>query len=393
MLASLWPLAGADETEPIGIGSIFPTHIFYYTESFKELVNFKCKLFSKETGHIDRLNFIRRYYAVILEKCYSLKSELDFSKTIKIIHPDHQKISFFKIETNNQFIQVNATNQLPQLNRNWVNMLCGNEEDLNQLMKELPVALFTVEGFIIFCARDITDDEAMNQLKNLELHLRANKEDDSLIKLETILGILLGDITIKIGVVPFFKINNEIITETSYYQKTLLISTLKHYPNEKINRRAAAEMFTDTNKYILYPVVNSMTVDKDHILTKLEMLNIGSYMILPVRSSTGEVIGILELATERENGMSEKLFPRLEPAMNLIADILEYMIGQFEEQIRTIIKERFTPLQPAVDWKFNEAAWHFIRSRSTAESQLPNVVFEDVFPLYCAIDVFGRAAL
>jgi len=60
-----------------------------------------------------------------------------------------------------------------------------------------------------------------------------------------------------------------------------------------------------------------------------------------------------------------------------------------KEEIGHVINEKFTPLQPAVAWKFNEAAWQHIRQMDDngKDVPLPPVVFDNVYPLYGAIDV------
>jgi hypothetical protein len=49
-----------------------------------------------------------------------------------------------------------------------------------------------------------------------------------------------------------------------------------------------------------------------------------------------------------------------------------------------LIKEKFTMVQQSVEWKFEEVAVNLLRH---SESGSTNVVFEDVYPLYGAIDI------
>jgi hypothetical protein len=61
----------------------------------------------------------------------------------------------------------------------------------------------------------------------------------------------------------------------------------------------------------------------------------------------------------------------------------------FNARIEKLIKEKFTALQPSVEWKFAEVAWslmHSLNSDDTA-TRSENVVFEQVYPLYGAIDI------
>jgi hypothetical protein len=53
-----------------------------------------------------------------------------------------------------------------------------------------------------------------------------------------------------------------------------------------------------------------------------------------------------------------------------------------------MIKEHFTAIQPAVEWKFTEAAFHYLQNMQLSEmAKIPPITFNDVYPLYAAIDV------
>jgi hypothetical protein len=57
-------------------------------------------------------------------------------------------------------------------------------------------------------------------------------------------------------------------------------------------------------------------------------------------------------------------------------------------QIDKTIKEHFTAIQPAVEWKFTEAAFHYLQHKQTSEmAKMPPISFKDVYPLYGSIDI------
>jgi hypothetical protein len=57
----------------------------------------------------------------------------------------------------------------------------------------------------------------------------------------------------------------------------------------------------------------------------------------------------------------------------------------FQNRIEKVIMEKFTALQQSVEWKFAEVAWDYLKKNDSALSK--NVVFEQVYPLYGAIDI------
>src|SRR6185436_12587845 len=58
----------------------------------------------------------------------------------------------------------------------------------------------------------------------------------------------------------------------------------------------------------------------------------------------------------------------------------------FNDKIEKVIKEKFTALQQPVEWKFAEAAWNYLKQADKMDID-KNVVFENVSPLYGAIDI------
>jgi hypothetical protein len=56
-------------------------------------------------------------------------------------------------------------------------------------------------------------------------------------------------------------------------------------------------------------------------------------------------------------------------------------------RITGVIKEEFTALQPAVEWKFIDAAWNYLHTPPGERNYIGNITFNDVYPLYGAIDI------
>ena len=77
---------------------------------------------------------------------------------------------------------------------------------------------------------------------------------------------------------------------------------------------------------------------------------------------------------------------RLEPAIPLLSLALLKCRDNFQYKIEKVIKEKFTALQQSVEWKFEEVAWDYLRRNGNNEEE-KNVVFDNVFPLYGAIDI------
>jgi hypothetical protein len=79
---------------------------------------------------------------------------------------------------------------------------------------------------------------------------------------------------------------------------------------------------------------------------------------------------------------------KLEGAFPLLAQLFQNIILDFNNDISRVITDKFTSIQPAVQWRFNEAAYHYVaQSMHTEEPPLDAIFFEKVQPFYAAIDI------
>ncbi len=110
-----------------------------------------------------------------------------------------------------------------------------------------------------------------------------------------------------------------------------------------------------------------------------------SFICYPMQNSDG-LIGFLEISSPVQNKLTQETIRLLEPAIPLLTLAILKCRDNFENRIEKLIREKFTALQQSVEWKFAEVAWEHLRVR---DSSMPDrtVMFEEVFPLYGAIDI------
>ncbi|MGQ7489540.1 hypothetical protein ACTGU5_12210, partial [Streptococcus suis] len=80
---------------------------------------------------------------------------------------------------------------------------------------------------------------------------------------------------------------------------------------------------------------------------------------------------------------------RIFRASTLLAQLLKDEIVEFQTQINEVIKEKFTSLQSAVQWKFNKEAWEYLQriEQDKPKPVIGDIKFEQVYPLYGAVDI------
>src|SRR5690606_24680875 len=93
--------------------------------------------------------------------------------------------------------------------------------------------------------------------------------------------------------------------------------------------------------------------------------------------------------------MTANTLTQLRPAIPLLTQFVNDIILDFKARLDTVILDRFTALQPAVQWKFNEAAWAYLSVSEAGEEESAaignalagSIRFEHVYPMYGAVDI------
>ena len=77
---------------------------------------------------------------------------------------------------------------------------------------------------------------------------------------------------------------------------------------------------------------------------------------------------------------------------SLFAIAIHRGLEEQEDRVQAIIKEQYTSIHPAVEWRFRDAAINYLRSQ---QEELPvqadSIVFQDVYPLYGLSDIRGSS--
>jgi len=138
----------------------------------------------------------------------------------------------------------------------------------------------------------------------------------------------------------------------------------------------------------LYQSLEEQNKTDNELLKYYRELGLKNLILCPLKNDEGALIGLLEIGSEEKDALRFQHLSKLQPAMPLFSLALEKSLENLELQIDKVIKEHFTAIQRAVEWKFTEAAFHYINNKQVqAAAKMDAITFEDVYPLYGAIDI------
>ncbi|MCE7039365.1 GAF domain-containing protein [Dyadobacter sp. CY312] len=376
----LWALSA-----PINPTIFFGTDAFYDLLTESSTGNLRCDLESVHQGSVRQK--VMMIYSMIFEKFYDFPVAHYGDMLVSLKEGKSRLQKFYRINIDTRFIDVILKGPLPELDADTIRRQLQESTDISELLTLLPLSLFRFEGISVLTLTDVTQEHAVENLKSTILD-RNNFDSKTYHKhITDTLKTLVESSDIEFGLTPVLKVNNKLIFNRNIIlQSQVTNATTVADVSEELYLSVAESYFADPKVIFMRKIGEE---DLKHPFVKtLKGYGVESYAIVPVYFDN-KVTGVLELFSLREGAIDEKVLSRIDPALSLIAQIFQNNIIEFNSSIDNVIRDKFTSLQPAVQWKFRDAAWHYIRDKAekSTGAAIESIGFKDVYPLYGAIDI------
>lgn len=385
------PLVKDDNKALFGLSVPMAPQIFYcsealYSIAFDENCEFKQSIdISLEARAARRIEYIYRF---ILERLYDYSMPADNELLYSICDSETNLMRYYRLELDTQFIDVECKGQLPEIDFELFTKYSESGYNLALLEKIIPLSMFRLKGFSIVQATEVTALHAIDNIRNSLLSVEHIAHEEHFKNVSTSIKTLLQNNKVEVGMLPFLKVNNHFVLDSKRNNTSLLVKTATPCGAVESSYSAIVEKYIAHPKILLVPSINAEALQRYPFLQPLKDAGFNSYLVLPIHYND-KIVGLLELATEQKRFLNDRLLPRLESTLPLIAQIIKHRIDEFDSGIENIIKEKFTSLQPAVEWRFNEVAWEYMvaSEQPASKKEIARIFFKDVYPLYGAIDI------
>jgi hypothetical protein len=247
---------------------------------------------------------------------------------------------------------------------------------------------FEFEGLVVIEVNDVTQDQVILEIKNELLNINSFSEVTVYNGLQIHVQSLIGLKNVQIGITPFFKMNGYYLHTDSLYKNSLLFKSDQSVAEKDRISEECQQFFKLNHQPLLFETLTEEIIEQNPLLKYYAELGAQSLMLCPLRNDNDRLIGLLEILDAKPQELQVQHLAKIQPSIPLFTLALEKSGESIELQIDKMIKEHFTAIQPAVEWKFTEAAFNYIQHRQVSElAKMPNITFDDVYPLYAAIDV------
>ena len=373
-----------------GVALPFKQQAVYASPGFKTMLNPDTNEINEPEGQTgvnlnqEKLHFA---YGLILKKYLGVNS----TESSRSIHPftdtETGLTRYLEFRIDARFIDVNPVGEMPVMPASILNMHTNNIMSVSELMEQIPLNKFSFEGVSVIRVNDMTEQEVITKIKNRMLDINAFSDAAIYTELENDIQSLIGLKDLTIGVTPFFKINNHYVYSDLHNNNSILFKHFQSTSEKDEISDYCKLLFRDSCQPLLFEELNEQSLGNVQCLQYYHREGARSLIICPLKNKKG-IIGMLEVMSKKAGQLKPGHISKIEPAIPLFTLGCEKSLEDLNNEVDRVIKKKFTAVQPAVEWKFTEAALNYIVKKQEKEDiKIDRIALNDVHPLYGAIDI------
>lgn len=365
-------------------------------------------------------------YVAILRRLYGMECELGQDFVATTACPLRGLEIHFEFHVNLDFLDIDAPDGLPPLDERARARIRQDITDLGVLRELLPMERFRFEGLVVLEARDVTTQEALSGIKQALIDHNSLLAGEHLGSVQEKLRSLLGlpRLAMRVGaiqgreVLMFAPPSGAPPCDVGPPQEDAAPGRGRPADSLTLERPdgdallallegTACVSLKDFGRICGGPA--GATSSSEGIPTEailVEDLGQGSpgcsrqacLLAAGFRSCLfaplvvdGTTVGVLELASPGVGDLNPSKLLRLREALSLFALAVRRTIDGMDVRIQAVIKEQFTSIHPAVEWRFRRSALAFIRAG--CEGPLEAIAFPEVQALFGVSDIRSSSTL
>ncbi|MES2829326.1 MAG: GAF domain-containing protein [Bacteroidota bacterium] len=333
-------------------------------------------------------NMLSAFYNIILERFYNISMSGNQVVVNSIVDQHTHLMKYYRLNVDTRFLDIKANVELPDYRLNDVKDYIKDERNtLKILSKLIPPEIFSIEGISIITLTDVTSEYALESIKNLVIEHSDSQKGQYPKDISMALKTLVGTDQIDFGLVPYLKLNGQLqINELSGFTSILIQLAKENGLDEDQDHDLIADYLSNP-RTLIFPEISEDEFTNYPMLKLLGKISVKSYALFPLFYN-GKLVGCLELYTKDASQFNGGTLTKVEAAFPILAQLFQNIIIDFNNDIQDIITDKFTALQPSIQWRFNDAAYNYMQS-GARERNLPiePVFFRSVYPFYGAIDI------
>lgn len=381
------PLMGNDQSIPYAFGLPAPMRLYHTSAAFDALTrqfpDFLTQVSTDQDNSDVRTRFL---YGMVLEKCYDLCVPNQHGPSVRFAKTLNGLTRYYQIDINVSFVEPHFSSPMPPLEPAWADFVRYGTP-IPDGVPPLPLDKISFEGFSFFKIDDVTEAESIRQLREVFINLTSTADSILYQQVETALRNLCGQPGLEVGVMALPRLNGEYVFLPDNHQHNILLRLSGIRLDEGITPEVR-QILSDLTRHPQPQVLTDFDAIPAPARAALARKNIRSVLVYPITDDGKNLLGLLEMGSPLPNAFDEPFLTSLDRILPIIREFIRHQLQEFTNQLEQLIKTRYTPLQPAVEWKFYEAATDELRRQQLGiVGEAVPVAFPQVYPFYGAVDI------
>ncbi|WP_433901792.1 GAF domain-containing protein [Sphingobacterium puteale] len=328
-------------------------------------------------------------YALILERLYGLPAKENNTIVYHHLNEKGDIIDYYDLTIDFKFVDIKQKKELPQFD---LRNLSKNTNDASlfnwdHVINAIKLEDFELSGFTILTVKKSSLEHTINRIQSILLDLATYNYHLFLSDVEKIITPILKSTDTIFSLFPLFQLNGLPFFDYSITNKSILISEA-HASNSYTNINPQVANYLKHPHLIFYNTLDAIKNTTSIFDERIKASGVKTYLCIPLIHNHA-LSGIMEVYSHRLDQLDNETIQSLRALVPLLSQLSYDITAEFKKRIDEIIINRFTTIQPAVQWKFNHIAAQYIQELENDEqnAHIKPVIFEEVYPLYGAIDV------
>jgi hypothetical protein len=331
---------------------------------------------------------LRRFYSLILKRFYNftIGSQQDTIKSV--VDQETHLLKYYRLNVDDRFLEITVHGELPEITLQGMKEYMKDEStSLELLSRLLPPEMFSIEGISIVNLTDATAEYALEAIKNTIIEHNQCLEGWNNSVIVAALKSLVGTAAIDFSLLPYMRLNKKALLYSHEGFESVIIKQARLNGLKEEEYAVLADDFVAHPRRLIFSEIGKNNAEEFPLLKLISDGGFKSYGLFPLFYNA-KLVGCLEVYTDDPSAFNGSTLSNIEAAFPLLAQLYQNIIIDFNNEINSIVTDKFTALQPSVQWRFYQVAYDYLKS-GAAEKDLPiePVFFKDVHPFYGAIDI------
>ena len=330
--------------------------------------------------------------ATILKKYYNV--DIDIMPTAMLSVPEEATglTRFYKPVMNNDYVEIVAQGDIPDLSRAQINRLLNNVSDTDLWLEMLPPECFAFHGVHLSHLHEVTEEEALSRLKHRLISRDAILDVERVRELAQLVRVHFRNPSLRLGLTAIDYPLERGVDHEYRIRFNLLSDNIDRLTGEDFAGSVYEKAFKSRQTVVIEDL--RQLAEPTRLERQLLRLGMRSILIAPLLDQDRNVIGMVELGCPQPFGINAFLELKFREIRGLFRTAVERSREYIDNRIEAIMREQYTSLHASVEWKFTEAAFDILQQQERGETPVsPDIAFGDVYPLYGQADIVSSSRI